>query len=114
MNEAAKTAGSLAPSGILSIDKACSLRDALLGILAKGEGVSIDLGSVEDLDLSCLQVLIAARIQARASGQVFGFTGRLAPRVGERLLRCGFVPAPVERGEDFEAALAAHGEKVRR
>jgi anti-anti-sigma regulatory factor len=114
MSETARTGVLWAPSGILSIDKAGSLRDALLGILAKGEGLSIDLSSVEDLDLSCLQVLIAARLQALESGQVFGFTGRIAPRVVERLLRCGFVLSPIEKGEDFELALAAHGDKVRR
>jgi anti-anti-sigma regulatory factor len=68
--------------------------------------VILDLSAVEDIDLSCLQVLYAARRGARESGRQFDLTGRLRPRLVSRLRSTGFISTEVETGEELEQALS--------
>jgi anti-anti-sigma regulatory factor len=89
----------------LTVDRAASLRDELAAALAEGGKVSIVFSAVEDLDLSCLQVLYAATLSARAAGRELHFTGSLSRRVSNRLKSCGFLGKDFERAEDLESSL---------
>ncbi len=68
------TTGALKVSGLLGIDEADSLREALLdGFLHQPE-VTADLGEVEACDAAALQVLLAGQRDAASLGKVFRLT----------------------------------------
>jgi anti-anti-sigma regulatory factor len=89
----------------LTVDKAAALKDELFAALSKGGSVLLNLSAVEELDLSCLQVMYAARAQAKASGCGLHFSGQAPERVVSRLSACGFLRGPTERSGDLESAL---------
>lgn len=104
--QAAKAPNILYLSGSLGVDRVSALKDELASAL-EGEGrVLLNFSSVEDIDLSCIQVLYAARASAKALGRELHFVGSLPSRVASRLLSCGFLKGASERSEDFEAALS--------
>ena len=93
------------PSGSLTVERASSLKAELAAALAGGDEVRIDLSSIEELDLACLQVLYAARSSAKAAGKALGLTGELREPVLRRLSSCGFLVGPAARPEDLDSAL---------
>jgi anti-anti-sigma regulatory factor len=70
-------------TGDLTLIRAGELRDALLGELAAGDSVEIDLAKVESVDLSVMQILCAAHQSARRQGKVLHLVNALP----ESLLR---------------------------
>jgi anti-anti-sigma regulatory factor len=90
----------------LTVERAASLKDELAAALAGQGGVRLSFSSVEEIDLSCLQVLCAALRSAKASGKDLHFTGTLSRRVAERLRSCGFLRDESGPAEGLEAALA--------
>ena len=98
----------IAPKGNLAIDKVEALRNSILEAWGRSLPVVIDLGGVEDIDLSSLQVLYAAKRQALGTGTGFSLSGNLSGRLRERLRRCGFVLGTPMTGTELEAALVGY------
>ncbi len=95
----------LRPEGALCIDRAAYLKSAILEGLEKGGAVELDFSAVDDIDLPCLQILVAARREATAKGRVFRLSGGLSPRVVRKLRASGFVSSIPENGADLERTL---------
>ncbi len=91
--------------GSLSIERAAALKAEIAEALRGGDSVLLSLSLAEDLDLSCLQVIYAAKRQALSSGKALHFLGSVPSRIARRLAACGFLRGPAERAEDFESAL---------
>jgi anti-anti-sigma regulatory factor len=93
-------------TGSLTIEKAIEIKRELSAALASASLVMIDLSSVEDIDLACLQAVYAARAEATAQGKELHFEGTIPQRVAKRLSACGFLRgSPPVGAEEFEAAL---------
>lgn len=71
--------------GPLTIDEAARLRDVLLDASSRHPAVTVDLSLAEEMDLACMQVLLAAcaRTEGRAPVRVRNMPGRLARAFGE-------------------------------
>jgi anti-anti-sigma regulatory factor len=102
---AAKTPFVLKLGAVLNIEKAASLRNEIAAALASGDSVSISFSSLEELDLSCLQVLCAALASAKASGKELHFVGALPQRVSARLKSCGFLGDARGQAGELESSL---------
>jgi anti-anti-sigma regulatory factor len=89
----------------LTVERATPLRDEIVAALAGSDNVHIDFSSVEELNLSCLQVLYAALLSAKSAGKQIHFTGTLSRRVSERLKSCGILGDASARAEGLESAL---------
>jgi len=94
--------GFLALSGSLTVDRAASLKSALLEGLGRGVDLTVDFGALDDLDLSCFQILLAAMRHSTARGPELHFTGTLSPKVARRLRAGGLAPQRISSGEDLE------------
>jgi anti-anti-sigma factor len=92
-------------SGSLNIERASALKAEIAEALASGDSVILSLAQVQDLDLSCLQVIYAAKAQAKSDGKELHFLGAVPARIAERLSSCGFLRGQPDRAEDFESAL---------
>ena len=96
------------PSGSLSVERASALKDELSAALAEGDTVLVDLSSIEEFDLSCLQVLYAAGLSAKAAGKALRFSGALSSNIAKRLSSCGFLRGPDEGAAGLESALVGN------
>jgi anti-anti-sigma regulatory factor len=92
-------------SGMLTVDRAAALKEELSAALEGSEIVLISLSLVGEIDLSCLQVIYAARVKAKAKGKSLRFIGSVPTQVAKRLAACGFLRGIPDRTEEFEAAL---------
>jgi len=63
-------------AGDLTIASAAELRDMLSRALTETDRVVVCLGQVEDMDLSCLQLMCSAHRTAIRQGKGFVFQGR--------------------------------------
>jgi anti-anti-sigma regulatory factor len=90
----------------LNIEKASILKKDIASALAGGHSVDIVFSGVEELDLSCIQVLYAALRQAKSEEKELHFVGALSKSVAERLKRCGFIGEAHGEAGQLEAALA--------
>ena len=73
-----------------------TMKSELLALLDRGEGVTIDFSAVKRLDLSVVQVVIAAQKEAKKRHQQIRLAG-LSEEVKRQLFLCGVVkpvPAP--------------------
>jgi len=93
--------------GPLTVEHASGLKSEIAQALSDQEAVLLDFSRIEDLDLACLQVLYAARLQAQTSGKGLHFVGSLPSHVSSRLLSCGILSANSAQAEDLESALAS-------
>ncbi|HUX38377.1 MAG TPA: STAS domain-containing protein [Rectinemataceae bacterium] len=105
MNEGDGSIIRLRPEGALCIERAAYLKSAILEGLEKGGPVELDFSAVEDIDLPCLQVLVAARREAMATGRGFRLSGSLSQRVVRKIRASGFVSSIPESGADLEKTL---------
>jgi anti-anti-sigma regulatory factor len=92
-------------SGHLIIDRAAELKAELVAAIAENRRVFIDLSQAEELDLSCLQLVYAARRSASAVGKELHFVGTVPARIAKRLSSSGFLKGLPEKAEELEANL---------
>lgn len=78
----------LAVEGELSIYRAAELKAALLGAVAAGDALELDLSKVNEMDSAGLQLVLLAAREARAAGKRFAIAAR-SPQVEEALQLCG-------------------------
>lgn len=92
-------------SGSLTIDMASALKEEIAVALDASDVVLLSLSLVEDLDLSCLQVLYAAGKSAAARGKQLHFVGTLPARIVKRLVACGLSRGGSGTADEFEGGL---------
>ena len=102
---AEKTPVVLNLGAVLNVERAVALRDDIAAAMNGDDIVDISFSAVEELDLSCLQVLFAALAYAKVSGKELRFVGALSRRVSERLKACGFLGQGLDQAADLETAL---------
>lgn len=70
-------------NGTAGIEQAHSLRDSLLAAFGKSSEVRLDISGVDDIDITGIQIIIAARKEADKLGKVFCLTGKIPPVIGD-------------------------------
>lgn len=70
-------------NGTAGIEQAHSLRDSLLAAFGKSSEVRLDISGVDDIDITGIQIIIAARKEADKLGKAFHLTGKIPPVIGE-------------------------------
>ncbi|NLJ47194.1 MAG: STAS domain-containing protein [Treponema sp.] len=98
----------IAPSGKLFIDTASDLHRALTKAFSKKGPIVFRWDGVEDVDVPLIQLLYAARKEARRTGREFRFTGVVKDRVANRLNTAGFVSVLPLSGEELESNLVGY------
>ena len=96
----------LKPSGSLNVDRAAALQAEFSSALGEAAHVLVDFSEVEEIDLSVLQILYAARRSAAAAGKEFHLIGSIPSKVVKRLVACGFLHGSPVRAEEVETGLA--------
>lgn len=69
---------SLTISGSLGLSEALQLQEKLLHFLQESASLTLEIGEIEVCDITALQLFIAARKTAAASGKTFVITGKTA------------------------------------
>jgi anti-anti-sigma regulatory factor len=103
--QAGQTSFVVTLGSILNVEKVAALRGEIAAALESEQDLRVNFSAVEELDLSCLQVLYAALAAAKASGKELHFVGALSPRVSGRLKACGFIGEAFPQACDLETAL---------
>lgn len=67
--------GTITLKGELTVQHASRLKEVLLDGIAKTSRLAIDVKGIEEVDLSCLQVLCSAHRSALGSGKVIALRG---------------------------------------
>jgi anti-anti-sigma regulatory factor len=78
----------------VNIAQARELKNLLLQGLASGRDVRVEVGGVTQLDVTALQLLLAAERNARKSGTGFAVEGKLSEEVSAALADAGFNDFP--------------------
>jgi anti-anti-sigma regulatory factor len=93
--------------GTLGIEEAGATMSALLAAVEAGKPITIDLSSVECIELPGFQVLFAAYAYAQEKRVALGFRGNLCDDLAEKLKAIGVCSrddAPYRRAEDLDSA----------
>jgi len=78
--------------GSLTVRTIAPLRDAILHAFASHAAIEVDCAGAESVDLAFIQLLIAARRSAVASGKAFGLAAPAAGALRVALEQGGFLP----------------------
>jgi anti-anti-sigma factor len=76
--------------GAIDIASAAELKKLFIQAFASGHEVRVDLDGTTDLDVTAVQLLWAARREAKVSGAEFAFTGQAPAPVASALRQAGF------------------------
>lgn len=79
--------------GAIDIALASELKKLLLQAFASGRKVHVTLDGATDLDVTAVQLLWAARREAKVSGVEFALTGHAPEPVTSALSQAGFIGA---------------------
>jgi anti-anti-sigma regulatory factor len=77
-------------TGDLTISRADEMKSALLESLKGAERIEIDLSSVEDADLSCLQLLCSAHRTSKHLGKFFRLCDNAADAFKQAVRSAGY------------------------
>lgn len=69
--------------GTAGIEQAHSLKDGILAAFKKNSEVRLDISEVEDIDITGIQIIIAARKEAEKNGKSFFITGKIPNAIEE-------------------------------
>lgn len=89
----------VAPS--ITVRSAAVFRQHLLEALEADDQIELDVTDVSDVDLSFVQMLHAAREQARRSGKTVRLSAPAGDAIVALLDRAGFLAAPTPDDLDF-------------
>lgn len=81
--------------GQVNIAAAAELKNVLLQALASGKELRADLGPASDLDVTALQLLLAAEREAQESGTRFVLAGPLPGEIAAGALAAGLASFPI-------------------
>lgn len=76
-------------SGACTVDEAGTMHAVLAGALAAHEGVALDLGKVEYADITLVQLLLAALLEAQDRGKRLELAGEASETVLQALRLAG-------------------------
>lgn len=82
-------------SGSVDIASAAELKRDLMDALEGDSAIRIDLGGLEDIDVTVIQLLLAAQHQAAAAGREFRIVGPWNPAIESRLQPAGISPSQI-------------------
>jgi anti-anti-sigma regulatory factor len=77
-------------TGDLTISQAEEMKSILLESFEGAEHIEIDLSSVEEADLACLQLLCSAHRTSKHLGKVFGLGDNIAGPFKQAVRRAGY------------------------
>ncbi len=77
-------------TGNLTISRADDMRSAISESLKDADYIEIDLSSVEEADLACLQLLCSAHRTSKHLGKSFGFSDSLADSFKHAVRSAGY------------------------
>jgi anti-anti-sigma regulatory factor len=89
-----------APSSV-TVRSAGEFAGQLLGAVQTGGDIDIDLASLVEVDLSFIQLVLAARSHVEQEGARFGFVQPANPPLAALLDRAGFLGDPQPADIDF-------------
>ncbi|MBR4373236.1 MAG: STAS domain-containing protein [Treponema sp.] len=69
--------------GNAGIEQAHVLRDEILEAFKKTTKIRLDISEVEDIDITGIQIIIAARREAESTGKSFHITGKIPKAIEE-------------------------------
>lgn len=69
--------------GTAGIEQAHKLKDEILESFKKNSEVRLDISEVEDIDITGIQIIIAARCEAEKNGKAFFVTGKIPKSIEE-------------------------------
>jgi anti-anti-sigma regulatory factor len=88
-------------AGEMSIARAEEIREDLWAALRADRPIAVDCSAVTGIDVSFVQLLMAARISAKRRGISFRLSKPISETLVTALLRGGFVAAVPLPNEDF-------------
>ena len=69
--------------GTAGIEQAHKLRDEILEAFKKNSKVRLDISEVDDIDITGIQIIIAARKEAEKTGKSFFIIGKIPKAIEE-------------------------------
>lgn len=69
--------------GNAGIEQAHKLRDELLEAFKNNSEIRLDISEVEDIDITGIQMIVAARHEAEKKGKFFCITGKIPDSIKE-------------------------------
>ena len=99
MTEKHSAHGRFAAEGTLTVREIESVHSRLRELIGRHDRVEIDLATVTEIDLSGIQLLLAARKSAQTAGKTVLLAQPLPAPVREALVRGGFLPPAGEPSE---------------
>lgn len=91
--------------GVMGIQESTALSARLLDYLDTGNNVILNMAQVASLDLSCLQVILAAKRHAKKRGLSLQLANQLSPEVLFSLYTCGLIKQPSLSGKEVNKAM---------
>ncbi len=91
--------------GVVSVEKAIALKEELLSALDDASQVVVSVSLLDGIDLSTIQLLKAASIEAARRGKSFHLTGIVKSELYRVLSVSGFVRSPATNAMDIETEL---------
>ena len=99
--------------GFPSVERATALKDELSDALDHNAQVVLSVSLLEGMDLSVLQLLKAAYLEAVKRKKSFHLTGTVRPELGSILVLSGFVRKAPENARDMEGDFFGIAESLR-
>jgi len=94
----------------LTIENAEKAASELLKVLKSKTDVTVDLSSVERLDLSGIQLLISAQNTGEKQKHSFNYAGPMRKTIFDKLSNNGFSLVPIEEDSDLFKIRRSSGE----
>ncbi len=91
--------------GYPTVEKAASLRQELLAALEKHAQVVLSLSLLDGMDISVLQLLRSAYLEAKKRGKTFHLTGTVKGDLARILAVSGFVRQKTDNARELEVEL---------
>ena len=91
--------------GQAGIGQVQGLAEEIGNVLKETEKLVINIGRLESADLSIIQILYAARREAKKQGKEVHLNGKLSLEFRERLVRGGFCSEAPEEANELEEVL---------
>jgi len=88
--------------GHISIERTSELKIELMDAIEKAAQIVVSLSLVESLDISAIQLLLAAQAEASHKNKSFHLTGSLKAGAVRALLLAGFIHTSRDNARDIE------------
>lgn len=93
--------GSITLSGLLTIRKIAEAREALLEAFERNDHLSVDIGLDSDVDISGIQLLLAARIYAASTSKRLSLSTPTTGRMLDVMQNAGFLEQMTDEDRQF-------------